>query len=81
MAMCRNDATISYFMSLQMAIFCLISSSESQKVLCRYGKYVNLDNLLCKMILPPIPAFNEKWQSNHFHAHIWSLNCMGNLQN
>ena len=39
--MCGNDATISYFMNLQMAIFCLTSSSESQKVFCRYGKYMS----------------------------------------
>ena len=57
MAMCRNDATISYFMNLQMAIFCLTNSSESLKVLCRYGKYVNLDNLLRKMIRITNPSF------------------------
>ena len=32
MVMCRNDATISYFMNLQMAMFCLTSNSECQKV-------------------------------------------------
>ena len=40
MVMCRNDATLGYFINLQMAI------RECQKMLCRYGKYVNLDNLL-----------------------------------
>ena len=39
-----NDAILGYLMNLQMAMFCLTSNSECQKVL--YGKYMNLDILL-----------------------------------
>ena len=45
MIMC-NDATLRYLMHLQMAMFCFTSNSECHKVLCRSGKYMNLDILL-----------------------------------
>ena len=77
--MCRNSATFSYFMILQMAMFCLTSSGESQKVLCRYGKYVNLDNILSKIISIIKSSFlTEKWQSTTFmpilgHQITWKI--------